>query len=214
MIRVVLPPMPLGLPPEQQMRDLHRVLTDLVRAVNDDEAMFVLPVIDLDGPGEAGTAGGGGLHDHTTGEALTGTGTSFMLAATPIAGSEALWFNTIRLVRVGSSPGLNEYTISGDTITLGFSKATGDVLIADYRVSTPTNHVHVQQETISGTGTSVSLSQTPIADSEVLFMNLIRLLRVASSPGLNEYTISGAAITLGMSKAAGDSLIADYLIPG
>lgn len=61
-------------------------------------------------------------------EIVNGSGTSFTLANTPIAGSVHLYGQRNRL-----TPGAgNDYTISGTTITTTLSYATGD-LLADYR---------------------------------------------------------------------------------
>lgn len=60
-------------------------------------------------------------------EVVSGTGTSWTLAATPIAGSVQLYANGQRL-----TPGGVDYTISGATITTITSFASG-TLLADYR---------------------------------------------------------------------------------
>ncbi len=62
-------------------------------------------------------------------EVPTGSGSSFTLANTPVLGS-------LHLYRGGAhqQPGMgNDYLISGDTITLNFALASGEVLLADYR---------------------------------------------------------------------------------
>jgi len=145
-------------------------------------------------------------------EQLVGTGTSFALSSTPDVGTEVLTRNTIRLRRVGASPGTNEYTISGASITLGIAVVAGEYLVADYDVTqSPVSHTHVYGEELTGTGTSFALANTPVVGSEVLWFNTIRQRRVVAAPSTNEYTISGASITTGMSKAAGDALVADYI---
>lgn len=62
----------------------------------------------------------------------------------------------------------------------------------------------------SGTKNSVNvtftLSATPIEDSEIGFMNNLSLDKVASAPGVNEYSISGATITLGQAPSSSDEL--------
>lgn len=60
--------------------------------------------------------------------AINGTNTAFTIANTPVAGSVRLYLNGVRL-RSGAG---NDYTISGNTITMLYAPATGDVLIADY----------------------------------------------------------------------------------
>jgi hypothetical protein len=141
------------------------------------------------------------LHTHTYHEEIAGTGTAFSLANTPVTNSEELYFNTLRLRKVSSGPGINEYTISGANITLGFGKGAGDYFVASYSTATATtSHSHVSNYELTGTGTSFSLPSTPSAGSERLTFNTLRLRRVAAAPGINEYTISGNAVTLGFTR--------------
>ena len=68
-------------------------------------------------------AGGSPIYN----EIVSGTGTTWTLADTPITGTVQLYANGQRLI-----PGVsNDYTISGATITTASSWATGTVL-ADY----------------------------------------------------------------------------------
>lgn len=61
-------------------------------------------------------------------EVVSGSGTSWTLSATPIAGSVKLWGGGIRL-----TPGVgNDYTISGTSITTANSFPAAS-LLADYR---------------------------------------------------------------------------------
>jgi len=150
-------------------------------------------------------------HLHVDHEEISGTGTAFTLANAPTADSEHLYMNTLRLRQVAATPGLNEYTISGASITLGFSKGAGDYFVADYDYAYSSDqHSHISNYALTGTGTSFNLPETPTTGSEKLYFNLLRLRRVTSSPGINEYMISGVAITLGFSKGASDMFIADY----
>jgi len=147
------------------------------------------------------------IHD----ENMPGVGTVFTAASTITAGTEVVTLNTLRLVRVASGPGLNEYTISGSTITLGVATVAGDVLLIDYDTTVAAvAHTHTYHEALTGTGTAFSLAATPIVGSDALWFNTLRLVRVAAGPGLGEYTITGAAITLGFTKGASDVLVADY----
>jgi hypothetical protein len=60
------------------------------------------------------------------GEALTGTGTSFTLAHTPVTGS-------LRVYRGGARLKLTEdYTITGANLTMLIPVVTGEILLADY----------------------------------------------------------------------------------
>jgi hypothetical protein len=81
------------------------------------------------------TIAGGAGHSHVYHEEIAGSGTGpFTLAATPNVGSDIVHINTVRQRRLGSCGGINEYTISGDTITLCWSKAAGDYFTAEYEV--------------------------------------------------------------------------------
>lgn len=60
-------------------------------------------------------------------EIVSGTGTAWTLAGTPIPGSEHIYANGQRLI-----PGGVDYTITGATITTIITFATG-TLLADYR---------------------------------------------------------------------------------
>ena len=144
-------------------------------------------------------------------EEHVGTGTAFTLANTPVIDTEVLNFNTLRLRKVGAAPGINEYTISGAAITLGFSKVAGDYFIADYDALTAAAaHTHIYNEELTGTGTAFTLANVPVAGSEILWFNTLRQRRVVAGPGINEYTISGADVTTGLTKVASDGLVADY----
>jgi hypothetical protein len=61
-------------------------------------------------------------------EIVSGSGTAWTLANTPVSGSVKLWAGGIRLTPGGG----NDYTISGSAITTASSYSTG-ALIADYR---------------------------------------------------------------------------------
>ena len=63
-------------------------------------------------------------------EIVSGSGTSWTLADTPITGSVKIWAAGVRLYP-GSDPNFG-YSISGTAITTRRSYSTGD-LIADYR---------------------------------------------------------------------------------
>jgi hypothetical protein len=90
-------------------------------------------------------------HSHIYHEEISGTGTGpFALANTPIAGTVEVYFNLIRLRQVGAAPGINEYTISGANITLGFSKAGGDYMTADYDAVLASPHTHTVHEELVG----------------------------------------------------------------
>ena len=63
------------------------------------------------------------------GEAVSGSGTTYTLANTPVTGSVHLFLNGVRQ-NAGAG---NDYTISGATITFGTAPLSGDVVLADYK---------------------------------------------------------------------------------
>ena len=73
-------------------------------------------------------------HTHVMHEVPSGTipGTTFTLAATPLAGSERVLLNGLARRRVASGPSLGEYSITGATLTIGQTIQTGDRLWAHY----------------------------------------------------------------------------------
>ncbi len=206
MLRPVRPIQPAGdRDLAEQVAELRAVLEEIVHGIRADEAIFAFPLTSDATIGASPTE-----HTHVYQEALSGSGTSFMLASTPMTGSDRLWMNGLRLQRVGSAPALNEYMISGAAITLGTVKDSADHLVADYETDTDTAHTHTYHEALVGAGTGFTLGATPVAGSERVYWNGIRLRRVVSSPSLNEYTISGTTITLGFFKDSADSLVAAY----
>lgn len=76
---------------------------------------------------ETVTGGGGGSGTPVVGEIVPGSGTTYTLAHTPLAGTLAVYINELRKP---STPGV-DYTLSGAVITTVQSWGTGDV-IADY----------------------------------------------------------------------------------
>ena len=60
--------------------------------------------------------------------AVDGTNTTFVLANTPIAGTEHLYYNGL-LLESGAG---NDYTITGGTITMLFAPQSGDKIRCSY----------------------------------------------------------------------------------
>src|SRR5262249_40348142 len=58
--------------------------------------------------------------------------TTLQIPETLVTGTDALWMNLLRLRRVASAPGANEYTISGQLVTLGFVLDVTDYIDVDY----------------------------------------------------------------------------------
>lgn len=100
------------------------------------------------------------------------------------------------------------------TTLLGVSNADGTTPITIY--ADPTTHrllvdtaasvgTFVDNEVVSGSGTSWTLANTPLSGTQHIYGNGQRL-----TPGAgNDYTISGASITTANSYSAG-AVLADY----
>jgi hypothetical protein len=75
----------------------------------------------------------------------------------------------------------------------------------------PTPHPTFISETATGSGTAWTLSQTPTAASAVsCSLAGFVLGRVGATPAVDEFTVSGTSVTLGLSAAAGDKVICSY----
>lgn len=57
-----------------------------------------------------------------------GSNVTFSLASTPVAGTEIVYLNGLRLKRGAG----DDYQISGATITMNDAPLTGDVLLVDF----------------------------------------------------------------------------------
>lgn len=153
------------------------------------------------GHGGSSTSGSGSTFINN--EVVSGSGTTFTLANTPITGTQEIYAYGQRL-----TPGAgNDYTIIGKIISIinGNNYALGSVL-ADYELTSGSN-TFVNDEIVSGSGTSFILAQTPLVGSEHIYANGQRL-----TPGAgNDYTISGKNITIinGNNYSTG-TILADY----
>lgn len=184
-------------------RSLEDRLRDLERATAFREVVLIGTAVNGDDAG-GGAVGGGADHTHVDREVLAGTGTSFTLGGTPVAGSEQLFLDGKLQLRVGSSPGEGEYTISGAAITTGTSVTGASTLWAYYRTAVASSHTHAGPEVPSSLGANQwQLGTTPTSGSEQVFVDGQLQLRVTAGPGQGEYTISGAVVTLGWDIGTG-----------
>jgi hypothetical protein len=152
-------------------------------------------------------------HAHVYGEEPTGENNSYTLQHEPVVNSERVFLNTFSLRRVGSSPQVGECAIAGGVITLWDDLVAGDKLVVDYltRDLPIVAHEHVLHEVISGSGNLFSLVDVPIAGTERIYHNLLRLKRVDDNPQLGEYIIEGKIFFVGLAKDSGDALTVDYV---
>lgn len=203
---------PLGI--EERLQDLYEVLNDIAAAINTEEDIYALSVM---APAEAWAPP---VHDHIIREELGAAqaGASWQFSEIHIPGTERVFLNNFPLRVVTSSPGINEYTINNATytITLWTSKGASEFLEVDFLITTAVDHDHIIHEELGAAqaGASWQFSQAHVSGTERVFMNLLPLRRVASSPGLNEYTIDVPTytITLWASKGTGDFLEVDFAI--
>lgn len=92
-------------------------------------------------------------------------------------------------------------TIASDAI----NKGQLDSAISALSFLSPSNFVF--NEVLTGTGTTRTLANLPIADTQQVFKNGLIL-----TPGVGkDYTISGAVITFASAPKAADKLLAHYL---
>lgn len=141
-------------------------------------------------------------------EEFTTPGSTLTLTSTPFTDSEVVVIGTVEQRRVASSPGLNEYTLSGGTITLGSTLVSGEVAWVTYWTASPS--ATPRHDDFSGPASSLPLTASPVMDSEIIVISTRHQRRVVSSPGLNEYTLSGSMATLGSPLVAGEVAWVDY----
>lgn len=155
-------------------------------------------------------------------EALTGTkdgvNLTYTVAFTPTDTTKlAIYFGTpgVRLEQSSGTLTPDQYSISGTTITVGLAPYSTDALVADY--PTPGASLTtslVRNERPTGSLVTWTLANTPYdAASVVVWAGTpaVRFTRVTGTPLANEFSISGAVITLGTSLTATDGITVDYL---
>ena len=141
----------------------------------------------------------GGVNDTVRDEVPSGSGTAFTLATVPYPESLQLFRGGARQ-REG-----DDFTISGASITLTTTLASGEVLLADYGVNFETVN-RIRDEVPSGSDVTFTLAHTPLSNTLQLFRGGARQQAGAGK----DYTISGAIITLAVTLATGEVLLADY----
>jgi hypothetical protein len=158
---------------------------------------------------QVATVNGAGGSNFLLEDDISGAGTSHSLSQTPASATQvAVWLNGQRLKRVSLAPTNLQFTVSGTTVTTGYTLTSGDTLIASYPIATSGTLI---PEEVLGTGTVHVLANTPTAASAVVvFLNGMRLKRVSSGPTSLQFSVSGATVTTGYSVTSGDTLVAMY----
>lgn len=167
--------------------------------------------VGIDGRADIPGGGSGGMATPKVGVVpATLSATTYQLPETPVSGSDRVFVNGAALRRVGAAPGLGEYTIAGDTITLGFALVAGDRIWADYFVTVSGSTPVIAEVPPETTGTTFTLLNVPVANTDAVYVNGARLRRVGAAPLMGEYTIAGNTITTGFALVVGDRIWVDY----
>lgn len=111
-----------------------------------------------------------------------------------------------RIRRLELSTTHSEQVIVVSAVTL----EEGEAVVTPTPTPSLQDHTHVRHEVPTGSGTSWALLVSPVSGSDEVYVNGLQLRRVASSPGLGEYSISGAAITTGFALGGSDAIWAHY----
>ena len=138
-------------------------------------------------------------------ENLSGSGTGFTIANAPI--NSDLFFLVFLghfCTRVASSPGVGEYTLSGTTLTLGFTKDTGDELYCwSETLATRALLVGTVSGAKNGSNKNFTLSESiPSGTEPILVHNGMPLNPTGT--GTNHYARTGGGFTLDAAHPAPD----------
>lgn len=145
-----------------------------------------------------------GDHDHGRITQEGAASTDVDLGAVPETDSEQVYLNGLRCRRVSPGPaGINEYTLAGQIVTFWRPIQSGEWVDATFRVALAVAHTHRRDEFTSG-GQNYLLTDTPLANSEEVYLNGVRLRRVGGPAGVNEYTLATDTISLWASRAPGE----------
>jgi len=143
------------------------------------------------------------IRNETPTGTINGTNVTFTLANTPYTNNLRLYKNGVRL-----KPGAgNDYTISGNTITMATAPATGTALLADYELTSGTFAQGVSQlitnETPSGSvnGTNVNFTTAKafIGGTLEVYINGVKQQRTThyteTTPASGTFAMSDAPLT-------------------
>lgn len=137
---------------------------------------------------------------------VNGSNTSFTIASTPVTGTLRVYVNGVR------QKVTDDYTLSGTTITFVYAPLTDSKLLVDYETNAGTYATgsadFVNNETpsglVNGSNTSFTLANTPVSGT-------LHLLRDGQEIyETNDWTISGATITMVAAPVTGSVLRANY----
>jgi hypothetical protein len=130
---------------------------------------------------------------------VDGVTTTFPLLHTPVADSELIYLQGI-LQNEGAG---NDYTVSGSNLVFAQAPLSSP-LIAFYRTTDGTLNFGKESFTGDGVTTTFALAQTPIANTEMVFVNGV----FQNSGASNDYTVSGSSIVFNaLAKPASNAVI-------
>lgn len=123
----------------------------------------------------------------------------------------------ISLTGAAASSGILEFTSSVGTLTTqGLARLTADPQRLSYKHSTATRLLSFMEDfvvretpsgTLDGANVTFTLSTTPVAGTEQIYLN-----GILQDPGAtDDYTISGATITYNTAPVATDRLVVTYI---
>jgi hypothetical protein len=137
--------------------------------------------------------------------------TSVTLTQPFLATTTKAWLNGVKLRRVASSPGPGEYVENTGTnsLDLGFTLFTTNVLVVDYKVTgAPSGTDFDEEPAHAAPTTTVTLSLTPTLVR--VYVDGLRLRQVAPGSELaNEFSITGAVLTFGFTLQPTNYLFVD-----
>ncbi len=154
---------------------------------------------------------------------IDGATATFTLAQTPASAAEtAVFRNGIRMERVASSPGENQYTVNtgAASITIGGTvPASGETLVIDYPLVGNTDLVIGEEPsgTKNGLNYIFTLASTPKRLEAIrVYLAGVRLSYVAAgNPGIGQFAVPNpTTIVVGLAPTSTTALVADYVSGG
>ena len=155
-------------------------------------------------------------------DVVTLSGTSGTLSETPADADETLCFVVpasgpdLPLGWVASSPGTNQFTISGTTISVGAARANA-TLKAYYKLA-PQDQYIAEYLTASYPSYTATLAVAPSAPEKAIVLwqmptgPALPLSYTSGTPGVNQFKIVSTTITLGRQMTANGQVLAHYPI--
>lgn len=172
--------------------------------LSDAEATVVNSILGT-APVDAGTW----IRDYLAGT-KNGSNVTFKLALTPVLGSLILVHKNLFVTRVASGADVGEYSISGQTITMGLAPDSADRFLAIYcAISDPGGRTWFTEDlagTKDGANDLFSISKKVIPESLIVSHKNLFVDPVPAGPAAGQYSLNGAAVRMGLIPQSGESL--------